>query len=109
MTPKQAADQFCRECTGSRFLVKDCGGDKVLITEGTYGECLLHKTRMNRTRFLVGTLRRMCAQCMGQGWNISRARVKIQACTSVRCPLFQFRLGTNPNYHSRAGKTQTKT
>lgn len=87
LTPGQAVKRFCIECVGSPYKVKNCGGDQML--NGT--TCPLYPYRNGRGRPSVKTVRRECMICMnGQ-------RDLIRHCASVKCNLFKFRLGTNPN------------
>ena len=90
ITPGQSIRKHCRECCGSAADVKNCGGDKLLSGE----PCPLYRYRLGRGRPSVKTIRRECMICMnGQ-------RYLVRHCASVKCNLFKFRFGTNPNHQA---------
>ena len=46
-------------------------------------------------RSLIKVIRSMCLDCMGGAYS------EIKLCTSIGCPLWPYRMGSNP-YHTRA-------
>jgi hypothetical protein len=101
-TPLEAIHKFCVACVGSPFEVKDCGGDKCLNGECyPNGECWFYKFRLGKGRPSVKLIRQMCLWCQGGSKEFVKDCFEGTGHSGVSaCPLWQYRLGTNPK---RAG------
>ena len=101
MTVQEAVRRFCVQCVGGPehlYDVKDCGGDKCLNGGcDESGVCLFYRTRMGNGRTSVKTVRKICLWCMGDSPDMVRDCPGNSAEQRVRCHLWSFRLGTNPN------------
>jgi hypothetical protein len=93
MTPKAAVRAKCIECTGGLYQPDRCKGDK-MIGQGINGQCFFYPYRNGKGRPSVKTIRLFCVECMGGSYQL------VKECPSTDCPIYHFRLGTNPN---RAG------
>ena len=94
-TPSQATKKFCCECCGGiKSEVKNCGGDKLIIN-GKEEKCPLYDYRFGKGRISVKTIRKHCLMCMGG------SKSGVRECVRTECPLWPFRLGTNPNYSKK--------
>ena len=101
-TPSQATKRFCCECCGGiKSEVKNCGGDKPILGKD-YPNCPLYKYRFGRGRISVRTIRKHCLLCMGE------SKSGVRECPSKDCPLYPFRLGTNPNYKKKGRDQRSK-
>src|SRR5210317_505254 len=94
-TPLKAIRSFCVECAGSTHEVRHCGGEKCLGDQGDENNvCYFYPYRLGRGRPSVKTNRKQCLECMGG------RRDFVRECESLTCPIWPYRMGTNP---SRAG------
>lgn len=91
-TPLQAVRKFCIECCGgSKQDVKTCCGDRPIMG-GEYPNCPLFPHRGGRKRISVKTIRKHCIICTNNSYDA------IRECPSTECPLYPFRMSSNPNY-----------
>jgi hypothetical protein len=101
-TPLQAVRKFCVECCGgSKPDVKTCRGDRPIMG-GDYPNCPLFPHRGGRKRISVKTIRKHCIICTNNSHDA------IRECPSTKCPLYPFRMGTNPNYKEETKKLKSK-
>lgn len=98
-TPVQSVKKFCKDCCGSIYKTKNCGGEKLLCFEDP---CPLYPYREGKGRVSVKTIRKHCLLCMGG------SKVAVRECPSEKCSLYPFRLGTNPNYGKKNRKQKSK-
>jgi hypothetical protein len=87
LTPGEAIRETCKDCVENLSEIHKCGGD-TLVT----GPCPFYKYRLGRGRPSVKTIRRYCMYCMGGTSNL------VKECKTIKCPLYEFRLGKNPAY-----------
>ncbi len=91
MTPRQAIRAFCRACVEPKDI-RDCGGDRILNGTLKGKPCPFYPYRLGKGRPSVKVIRKHCLYCMDghSAW--------VRECESRDCPLWEFRLGKNPNY-----------
>ena len=100
-TPTEAVKFFCKVfcCCGVQSMVKNCKG-KVLFSEKS---CPFHFYRLGKGRISVKIIRQHCLNfCMGG------SKKAVKGCPSKDCPLYPFRLGTNPNYKKKGRDQRSK-
>jgi len=93
-TPTEVVKLFCKKncCCGVQSMVKNCNGKLISSKE----ICPLHAYRLGKGRISVKTIRKHCLYfCMGG------SKKAVRECESVGCPLYKFRMGTNPNYDEK--------
>ena len=101
-TPLHAVRRFCIECVGNvKSQIRNCGGDKPIMG-GEYPCCPLFPHRGGRKRISVKTIRKHCMICTNGSHDA------IRECPSTECPLYPFRMGTNPNYKKSTKKIKSK-
>lgn len=88
-TPIEAVRRHCIECVGSQSMseVEHCGGELIYNTGNS---CPLFPYRFGRGRVPLKLIRRECLDCNG-------GPKGVRECPSVRCNLYPFRMGKNPN------------
>ena len=97
MTTGEAIIAFCKECVNSN-MTKDrenCGGEFVIATKKP---CHLFKYRVGG-RAKMSVIRKNCIECAGGIYWVDE-------CTTKTCPLYDFRMGKNPNASKRVGNIQ---
>ena len=98
MSPLKAIRKFCVQCVGSADQIKNCGGHKMYGQGYPNGQCWFYPYRMGRGRPSVKTIRKHCLECMGGSYKL------VRNCATFACPLYPFRLGTNPIRARKAKK-----
>ncbi len=111
-TPLQSIRQFCVQCVGgSPPEVRNCGGEKCLNGAGSRsGKCWFYKYRMGRGRPSVKQIHQVCLWC--QGGNIDFVKDCLEGESHHRilaCPLYPYRMGTNPKRSGVGGKLPQTT
>jgi len=101
LTPLRAIKEFCIQCWGyERKMAKQCNGKLV------YGMCQLIDYKLGKRakeRKLSYTpcqaIRKKCLWCMGAVKDKpEKFRYQyVRECDDVKCPLYIFRFGKNPN------------
>lgn len=97
MKPLEAIRKLCVACAGSKYAVRECGGDWCVGGQGdSNNQCYFFNYRngMGSGRASVKLIARFCLECMGGD------RELVDECESNDCPLHEYRLGRNPK---RAG------
>ena len=101
-TPLQAVRRFCIQCVGNvKSEIRDCRGDKPFLSGVKC--CPLFKHRFGRGRISVLEIRKHCLRLCMNG-----SRDAVRCCLSTECPLYPFRMGTNPNYKESTKKLKSK-
>jgi hypothetical protein len=96
LTPGQAIHAFCIDCVGSSYTVKDCTGDRMLGNQGDSNNvCYFYRYRLGTGRPSVKLIRQFCLECMGN------SHLLVKECSSVDCPVYEYRFGKNPACKSR--------
>lgn len=91
LTPGKGIRAHCIDCVGGAFAVNDCQGDELHD-----GPCLFFPYRMGGAgRPSARLIRRFCQSCMGGDCKL------VRNCPSAACPLWRFRMGTNPAMANR--------
>jgi hypothetical protein len=98
MTPGKAIRKFCLACVGTATEVHKCQGNKMLIGD----PCPLYPYRLGKGRPSVKTIRKHCLYCC------NNSRKLVRECPDESCPLYKFRLGTNPNYKPKQNDLKNK-
>jgi hypothetical protein len=92
-TPGENVKKMCMACCGidvfNTKIIAVCEGDKSL------DPCPLFPHRFGKGRAKAMTLRKYCLQCMGGSTK------GVRECEDMECPLWEYRLGKNPNYVNR--------
>jgi hypothetical protein len=91
LTPGKAIRKHCLQCVGTASEIRNCGGDKLIGG----GSCPLYPYRLGKGRPSVKIIRGECLYCMGGSYEL------VRNCENLKCNLFDFRMGTNPNYGRR--------
>ena len=79
-TPRSAVLQFCRECIGNGNL-QECDAQN----------CPFHMYIKRKGQPDLSKIRKKCLECMGG------SSIFVEECGMETCPLYIYRLGTNPN------------
>ena len=97
-TPRKSIRQFCLTCADTPGEVRTCQGDRMIS-----GPCPLYPYRMPQLkgRPSVRTIKKHCRYCQNIGFS-APAQV-IEDCADKSCPLYLFRMGSNPNYPKKVG------
>ncbi len=106
-TPLQSIRRFCVQCVGGKPTeVKNCGGDKCLNgASSRAGKCWFYKYRMGKGRPSVKHIHQVCLWC--QGGNREFVLDCLDGITA--CPLYPYRMGTNPKRSGVGGKPPQTT
>ena len=93
----EAIISFCKECVNSNTTKdrQNCGGEYVLATKKP---CALFPLRI-KGRGNIKLIRKNCIECSGSIY-------QVEECTTETCPLYDFRMGKNPNMIGRVGNIQ---
>lgn len=91
VTPGKAVVLQCLQCSGSADDIPNCGGDKCKNGQGDVnGVCFLYPHRSGKRRVKLSVIRKFCLECTGGDKKL------IRNCLSTDCPLYPYRMGTNP-------------
>ena len=90
MRPGIAIRKFCLTCCDGYEAVKDCQGDEMVD-----GPCPFFPFRKGKGRTSVKLIKQHCLYC--QGLTKGSHLEPIENCLVLKCPLYKFRMGTNPN------------
>jgi len=92
----EAIIAFCKECVNSNATKdrQNCGGEYVLATKKP---CALFPLRI-KGRGNIKLIRKNCIECSGSIY-------QVEECTTETCPLYEFRMGKNPNMKNRPRPT----
>ena len=101
LTPTEAARSFCKKycCCGSLSTFNACNG-KVLFSKKI---CPFVSLKSGKGRISVKKIRYHCLYFCMDG-----SKLAVKECTNEECPLWPFRLGTNPNYSNETRKLKSK-
>lgn len=92
-TPLKAVRKYCLSCCGDvKNEVKTCGGDKPIMG-GLYPSCPFYNHRLGKNRISVKVIRKHCVEICCNG-----SVLAVRECPSTECALYEYRMGTNPNY-----------
>jgi len=102
MTPGKAIRKHCVDCVSSPFEVVNCCGDRMLGGQGNEKSiCYFFPYRLGKGRPSVKVIRKFCLECQGGPKTLRvqprEVRDGVNFCPSEKCPLYPFRMGTNPN------------
>jgi hypothetical protein len=92
LSPVKAIHAHCRLCVGNPRDLKKCGGTHYLNGGcDAKGVCWLYPYRLGTGRPSVKIIRKWCLWCQGE------SREYVRECDNPSCPLYDFRMGTNPH------------
>ena len=95
-TPLETIRVYCLHCNGGNDSeVKTCDANKP-----GWHICPFHPYRMRKGRLSVKVFRKFCLQCMGGHVTL------VSECKITDCPCYPYRMGRNPAYAGKGGRTK---
>ena len=99
LTPLKATRRHCLMCAGdNREYVRECS-DR---------DCPAWPYRMGRDRVKLRTIRELCLECAGSVQEVKDCTGGEDVCGLGPCPLWRFRLGSNPNITKATRQKQSQ-
>ena len=102
-TPQKAIRKVCKQCVGTAHQIENCGGERIRI--GSLEKiCQFYRYRTGKGngRPSVKLIRAYCIDCMGGKSSF------VRDCTSKLCPVYAYRLGSNPLRKGIGGTVKAK-